>query len=61
MIMNNPGKKFPNIIWIFGDQHRGQALGLHGDPQVRIPVIDNLARKGRDFPCAVAGAPQHRE
>ena len=47
----------PNIIWIFGDQHRSQSLGFHGDPQVRTPVIDNLARKGRDFSCAVAGAP----
>lgn len=49
--------KRPNVIWIFGDQHRGQALGCHGDPQVRTPVIDNLARQGLDFPCAVAGAP----
>jgi len=47
----------PNIIWIFGDQHRGQALSCHGDPNVRTPVIDNLARMGRDFPNAVAGAP----
>lgn len=50
-------KKGPNIIWIFGDQHRGQALGIHGDPHVRTPVIDNLARMGVDFPRAVSGAP----
>ena len=50
-------KRRPNIIWIFGDQHRGQCLGLHGDPNVRTPVIDNLARMGVDFPQAVAGTP----
>ncbi len=47
----------PNLIWIFGDQHRAQALGYRGDPNVRTPHIDNLARKGRSFDCAVAGAP----
>lgn len=50
-------KKRPNVIWIFGDQHRSQALGCHGDPNVRTPVIDNLARMGRDFTQAVSGAP----
>lgn len=47
----------PNVIWIFGDQHRAQALGYRGDPNVSTPVIDNLARHGRSFDCAVAGAP----
>jgi arylsulfatase A-like enzyme len=47
----------PNIIWIFGDQHRGQALGFRGDPNLSTPVIDNLSRHGRSFDCAVAGAP----
>jgi len=46
-----------NLIWIFGDQHRGQALGLHGDPNLHTPNIDNLARGGVDFPNAVMGAP----
>lgn len=46
-----------NVLWIFGDQHRGQCLGYRGDPNVRTPVLDNLARKGRRYDCAVAGAP----
>lgn len=46
-----------NVIWVFGDQHRGQALGYRGDPNVRTPNIDNLARNGRHFDCAVSGAP----
>lgn len=46
-----------NLIWIFGDQHRSQALGLHGDPNLHTPNIDNLARGGVDFPNAVMGSP----
>lgn len=47
----------PNVIWIFGDQHRAQALGHRGDPNVFTPNIDNLARTGVRFDCAVSGAP----
>lgn len=47
----------PNIIWIFGDQHRGQALGFRGDPNARTPQIDRLAREGVVFTQAVSGSP----
>ncbi len=47
----------PNVIWIFGDQHRAQALGYRGDRNVSTPNIDRLARDGVRFDCAVAGAP----
>lgn len=47
----------PNVIWIFGDQHRAQALSHRGDPNVFTPNIDNLARNGTRFDRAVAGAP----
>ncbi len=46
-----------NVIWIFGDQHRGQALGIHGDPNLFTPNLDNLARGGVDFPNALMGFP----
>lgn len=32
----------PNVIWIIGDQHRGQSLGCAGDPNVRTPNLDRL-------------------
>jgi arylsulfatase A-like enzyme len=35
-----------NVIWIFGDQHRAQALGCAGDPNVFTPNIDRLAGEG---------------
>ncbi len=47
----------PNVIWVFGDQHRAQALSHRGDPNVFTPNIDNLARTGICFDCAVSGAP----
>ncbi len=47
----------PNIIWIFGDQHRGQALSCAGDPNLRTPRVDQLATQGIRFPRAVAGFP----
>ena len=47
----------PNVIWVFGDQHRGQALGFRGDPNVTTPNIDRLAMSGMSFPQAVGGCP----
>ena len=47
----------PNVLWIFGDQHRAHAASYRGDRNVFTPNIDNLAREGMRFDCAVAGAP----
>ncbi len=47
----------PNIIWIFGDQHRAQALGYRGDPNLSTPNLDCLAAQGRSFDQALSGSP----
>ena len=47
----------PNVIWVFGDQHRMQALGCNGDPNARTPNIDNLAVDGMTYSNAVSGFP----
>jgi len=47
----------PNVIWVFGDQHRGSALGCMGDPNLHTPNIDRLAAEGVHFPNAVMGFP----
>ena len=52
-----PPVRRPNVLWIFGDQHRAQATGYRGDPNVATPNLDNLGRQGGRFDCAVAGAP----
>ena len=42
--MQLPPLRRPNVLWIFGDQHRAQATGYRGDPNVSTPNIDNLGR-----------------
>ena len=32
-----PPLRRPNVLWIFGDQHRAQATGYRGDPNVATP------------------------
>ena len=55
--MQLPPLRRPNVLWIFGDQHRAHATGYRGDPNIATPNIDNLGRQGVRFDCAVAGAP----
>ncbi|MFW5839060.1 MAG: sulfatase [Planctomycetota bacterium] len=55
--MAEAASRKPNIIWIFGDQHRGSALSCMQDPNVNTPHIDRMGRLGVHFPAAVAGFP----
>ena len=41
--------KKPNIVLIFSDQHRGDALGCIGNKFVRTPNLDELAAEGVAF------------
>jgi len=47
----------PNLLFILGDQWRAQALGCAGDPNVKTPHLDRLAREGLRFTTAVSGCP----
>jgi arylsulfatase A-like enzyme len=51
------GQDRPNIIWVFADQMRGQAMGCAGDPNVRTPNLDALAAGGVRFNAACATYP----
>ncbi|MFO8006533.1 MAG: sulfatase [Candidatus Brocadiia bacterium] len=46
-----------SVIWIFGDQHRAQATGYAGDPNVSTPNLDRMATEGMAFRRAVSGFP----
>lgn len=47
----------PNILFLMPDQWRAQAFGYSGDPNVKTPHIDRLARQSVDFRYAVASTP----
>lgn len=49
--------KRPNVIWIISDQHREQALGINGDPNLHTPNLDRLAESGVNLESAVGGFP----
>ncbi len=49
--------KRSNVIWIFADQLRRQALGCYGDPNVNTPNIDRLASEGILCEKAYANVP----
>jgi choline-sulfatase len=47
----------PNILFLFSDQHRADALGCAGHAHVRTPNLDKLAATGTRFTRAYAAAP----
>jgi len=51
-----PGKR-PNVLLIFDDQLRAQALSLNGETNIATPNIDRLARQGIVFTNAISTCP----
>lgn len=47
----------PNILYIFADQWRGAATGYAGDPNVKTPHLDQLAKGALNFSNAVSVLP----
>ena len=47
----------PNIVFLFSDQHRADALGCAGHPVVKTPNLDRLAAGGVRFERTFAAAP----
>lgn len=52
---NPPGR--PNVIWIFGDQLRAQALSFNGDPNARTPSLERAEVNGMNFEHNISGFP----
>ena len=40
----------PNILHIFVDQQRFDTIGALGNPIIKTPHLDRLARQGRPYP-----------
>ncbi|MFQ5811420.1 MAG: sulfatase [Armatimonadota bacterium] len=47
----------PNLVFIFADQMRAQAVGFMGNDQVRTPNLDTAAKQGMVFEHAVSSCP----
>jgi arylsulfatase A-like enzyme len=47
----------PNILILMSDNHSWNHLGCYGDPLLKTPVIDNLAKEGIRFTNAYCSAP----
>jgi arylsulfatase A-like enzyme len=47
----------PNVLWVFGDQFRAQALAYNGDPNARTPNLDRAAVNGMTLAGHVSGFP----
>jgi arylsulfatase A-like enzyme len=47
----------PNILWVFGDQFRAQALSFNGDPNARTPNLERAEVNGVSFTSHLSGFP----
>lgn len=52
-----PSGQKPNVVIAFADQWRAQATGYLGDPNVKTPHLEALARQSLSFTNAVSGCP----
>ena len=39
----------PNIIFLFADDQRPDTISAYGNPHIRTPHLDQLARRGTSF------------
>jgi arylsulfatase A-like enzyme len=49
----------PNILFLFADDQRADALGIAGNPYLQTPTIDQLAREGTRFTNAYVMGGNH--
>ena len=52
-----PGADRPNVLVVMFDQVAPSALGCYGNPVVKAPTIDRLAREGVVFDAAYSNSP----
>ncbi len=52
-----PAAARPNVLFLMSDEHRPDVAGYAGDPVVRTPVLDELARTGVVFRNAYTPSP----
>ncbi|MCW2835891.1 MAG: betC, partial [Marmoricola sp.] len=53
----DPAAERPNVLIVMFDQLTPSALGCYGNPVVKAPTIDRLAREGVVFDAAYSNSP----
>ena len=43
------GARGPNVLFLFADDMRADAIAAHGNPHIKTPNLDGLARGGFSF------------
>ncbi|WP_439474846.1 sulfatase-like hydrolase/transferase [Algoriphagus formosus] len=51
--------KSPNVLFLFADDQRADALGIYGNSYIQTPTIDQLAREGSRFTNAYVMGGNH--
>lgn len=51
-----PGRR-PNVVFILSDDHRYDLMGFMGNPYIKTPVLDRMAREGAFFQNAFCTSP----
>ncbi len=46
-----------NLLFIFSDQHSKEKTGCYGNPYIKTPNIDSLAKRGTKFTSAYSNSP----
>ncbi|MDX1740838.1 MAG: sulfatase-like hydrolase/transferase, partial [Rhodothermales bacterium] len=54
-----PTTSSPNILILFSDDQRADAIGAHGNPYIRTPNLDALAERGFSFRQAYVMGSHH--
>lgn len=57
LVSSKSESKLPNIIFVYADQWRAQAVGYNGNSQVKTPNLDALAEKGINMVNTVSNIP----
>ena len=52
-----PGRKRPNVLFVFSDMQRAYSMGCYGDANARTPVLDAFAREGARLDAALSNTP----
>lgn len=53
-----PAARLPNIVFLISDDHSHGDLGCYGNPVVRTPNLDRMAREGMRFENCFVTSPQ---